>query len=309
MRVLFFGTSEFAKEPLEALIKSKQFDVVGLISTPDAKGKRGKKLLQPPTKEVALEYGLEVFQPEKLKTEETINKIKEFNADVFVVVSYGKFIPNDILQLPNLKKSINIHPSILPKYRGPSPINYALLNGDDYTGVSLIDVIDRMDAGDIYMQWIEKIYPEDNYKTLHDRLSQIGSKMILCALENIDNLKPKVQDENLATYTKIIKKEDGQIDFKNETAQQIINKIKAFYVWPTAYFYLEGKMFKIFEAQLIKTDITKPAQVIKASKKELIIGCKEDAISIKTIQPQSKKAMPIEAFLAGYKFNAGQTIQ
>ncbi|WP_051453554.1 methionyl-tRNA formyltransferase [Hippea sp. KM1] len=307
MRILFFGTSDFAKKPLEALIKSNQFEVVGLVSTPDAKGKRGKKLIQPPTKELALKYGLEVFQPEKLKTEETLNKIKAFGADLFVVVSYGKFIPNEMLKLP--KMSINIHPSILPKYRGPSPINYALLNGDEYTGVSLIDVIDRMDAGDVYMQWIERIDPNDNYETLHNRLSEIGARMILCALENIDSLKPRPQDESLATYTKIIKKEDGKIDFENETAREIVNKIRAFYVWPTAYFYLDGKLFKIFEAEEVKTDIKKPAQVIKVSKKELIIGCRENAISIKTIQPQSKKAMPIEAFLAGYKLNVGQVIQ
>ena len=307
MRILFFGTSEFSVEPLKALINSSLFEVVGVISTPDAKGKRGKKLIQPPTKIEALKHNIEVYQPEKLKEEETLKKIDSFKADMFVVVSYGKFIPAEMLRLPKYG-SVNIHPSLLPKYRGPSPINYALLNGDEYTGVSLIDVIDRMDAGDIYMQWVEKIDRNDNYLTLHDRLSRIGAHMLLCYLENFSNIKPKPQDESLATYTKIIKKEDGLIDFKNETAYQIINKIKAFYSWPTAHFRYKGKLFKIFDAELIKTEESTPGKVIKVNKKELVIGCKKDAISIKTIQPESKKPMEIKAFLAGYKFAVGETI-
>ncbi len=308
MKVLFFGTSRFALEPLKALINSLSFNIVGVISTPDARGKRGKKIIQPPVKEKALSSGIEVYQPEKLKDVETINKIKSFEADIFVVVSYGKFIPNEILKIPKLG-SINIHPSLLPKYRGPSPINFALLNGDKYTGVSIISVTDKMDAGDIYMQWVEKIYTKDNYTTLHDRLSSIGAKMILCALENFSLLKPIPQDEKLATYTRIIKKEDGKIDFRNETAKEIINKIRAFCEWPTAFFFYKNKQFKIFDAESVETDKAEPAKILKVTKKELIIGCKEDAISIKKIQPQAKKTMDIQAFLAGYKFNVGEIIE
>ncbi len=308
MKVLFFGTSKFAVEPLKALVESTSFDVVGVVSTPDAVGKRGKKLIQPPVKEETLKYGLDVFQPEKLKYEDTIKKIQSYSADIFVVVSYGKFIPDVLLQIPKLG-SINIHPSLLPKYRGPSPINFALLNGDKYTGVSIISVTNKMDAGDIYMQWIEKILKKDNYTTLHDRLSKIGTQMVLCTLENFDKIKPMPQDEKFATYTRIIKKEDGLINFKNETASEIINKIRAFYEWPTAYFFHKGKQFKVFNAELVKLEENQPTKVIEATKKKLVIGCKEHAISIKTIQPQSKKAMNIQAFLAGYKFNVGEIIQ
>ncbi len=308
MKVLFFGTSRFAVEPLKALIESLSFDVVGVISTPDAIGKRGKKLIQPPVKEEALKYGLDVFQPKKLKDENTVKKIQGYNADIFVVVSYGKFIPDVLLKIPRLG-SINIHPSLLPKYRGPSPINFALLNGDRYTGVSIISVTNKMDAGDIYMQWVERINDDDNYTTLHDRLSKIGAQMVLCTLENFDKIKSIPQDERFATYTRIIKKEDGSIDFKNETAREIINKIKAFYEWPTAYFFYKGKQFKIFDAELVEFKENQPAKVVDVTKKRLVIGCKENAISIKTIQPQSKKIMDIQAFLAGYKFNVGEIIQ
>ncbi len=308
MRVLFFGTSRFAVEPLKALIESLSFNVVGVVSTPDAIGKRGKKLIQPPVKKEALKYGLDIFQPEKLKDKDTVKKIQSYGADIFVVVSYGKFIPEALLKIPKLG-SINIHPSILPKYRGPSPINFALLNGDRYTGVSIISITNKMDAGDIYMQWVEKISKNDNYTTLHDRLSKIGSKMILCTLENFDKIKPISQDEKFATYTRIIKKEDGLIDFKKETANEIINKIKTFYEWPTAYFFYNGKQFKILDADLVELEENQPAKVIEFTKKKFVIGCKENAISIKTIQPQSKKVMNIQAFLSGYKFNVGKIIQ
>ncbi len=308
MKVLFFGTSKFAVEPLKALVESISFDVVGVVSTPDAVGKRGKKLIQPPVKKEAIKYDLDVFQPEKLKDEATVKKIQSYSADIFVVVSYGKFIPDVLLKIPSLG-SINIHPSLLPKYRGPSPINFALLNGDKYTGVSIISVTNKMDAGDIYMQWVEKIKEHDNYTTLHDRLSKIGAQMVLCTLENFDKIKPMPQDEKFATYTRIIKKEDGLIDFKNETAIEIINKIKAFYEWPTAYFFYKGKQFKVFDAEFVELKENRPAKVIEVTKKRLVMGCKENAISIKTIRPQSKKVMDIHAFLAGYKFNVGEIIQ
>ena len=308
VKILFFGTSRFAIYPLRELISSLSFDVVGVVSTPDKVGKRGKKLIQPPVKEEALKHSVDVFQPEKLKEPETIEKIKQFGADIFVVVSYGKFIPDELLKIPP-KGALNIHPSLLPRYRGPSPINFALLNGDNYTGVSIIGVTNRMDAGDIYMQWVEKIYPEDNYTSLHDRLSNIGAKMIACVLENINRIKPIPQDEQLATYTRIIKKEDGLVNFKEETATQIVNKVRAFVEWPTAYFFYKNKLFKIFEAERVEWEQEQPGRVVKITKKELVIGCKEDALSIKKIQPQSKKVMDIQAFLAGYRFNVGEEIQ
>jgi len=308
VKILFFGTSRFAISPLKELVNSLSFDVVGVVSTPDKVGKRGKKLIQPPVKEEALKHSIEVFQPEKLKEPETIEKIKRFGADIFVVVSYGKFIPDELLAIPS-RGALNIHPSLLPRYRGPSPINFALLNGDNYTGVSIINVTNRMDAGDIYMQWVDKIHPKDNYTTLHDRLSKIGAKMITCVLENISTIKPIPQDEQLASYTRIIKKEDGLINFKEETATQIVNKVRAFVEWPTAYFIYKNKLFKIFEAERVYWEQSQPGKVVKITKKELLIGCKEDAISIKRIQPQSKKIMDIQAFLAGYRFNVGEEIQ
>ncbi len=307
MRILFFGTSEFAVEPLRALIEAK-FDIAGVVTTPDKPGKRGKKLIEPPVKVLAKEYSLDIFQPEKLKDDSAYQAIKDFEADIFVVVSYGKFLPNNILSLPKFR--INIHPSLLPKYRGPSPINYALLNGDSYTGVSIIDVSDKMDAGDVYMQWVEKINQKDNYETLHNRLSLIGSKMVVCAVYGIENgdIKPKKQDESLATYTKIIDKKDGEINFEEMTAEEIVNMVKAYYGWPSAYFKYKSKVFKIFEAEVIDVN-EKPSSIVKVSKKELVIACKKGAISIKKIQPESKKPMEIKAFLAGYRFEVGEIIK
>ncbi len=307
MRVLFFGTSDFAVLPLTFLFEYG-FDIAGVVSTPDREGKRGKKLIEPPVKIAAKKLGIEIYQPEKLKTDEALDRIAGFNADIFVVVSYGKFLPDSILGLPPLK-SVNIHPSLLPKYRGPSPINYALLNGDEYTGVSVIDVSSQMDAGDIYMQWVEKINANDNYQTLHDRLSYIGSKMVVCVLNGIEKgeIKPKKQDSSAVTFTKIINKEDGKIDFNTMSAKRIVNMTRAYYGWPTAYFYHKNKLFKVYEAKSVDEN-TQPSTVVKVTKKELVIGCKEGCVSILKIQPESKKPMDIKAFLAGYRFEVGEII-
>ena len=307
MKILFFGTSEFAVSPLMSLINS-HFDVVGVVTTPDRAGKRGKKLIEPPVKSLAKQYSIEIYQPESLKSEDAYEKIKGFDADIFVVVSYGKFLTLDILKLSKYEP-INIHPSLLPKYRGPSPINYALLNGDRYTGVSIIGVTDKMDAGDIYMQWIEKIYEKDNYETLHSRLSLIGAEMVMCTLCGIfeKRIKPRKQDESKATFTKIIEKQDGLIDFNSMSAREIVNKVKAYYIWPTAYFSHKNKIFKILEADMLN-DEAAASKVLRVSKHELVIGCAEGSVSIKAIQPESKKPMKIKAFLAGYKFESGEII-
>ncbi len=308
MKILFFGTSAFALYPLKAFINS-HIDVVGVVSTPDRKGKRGKKLIETPVKKFAVEHSIEVYQPENLKSDEVYKKIESFGADIFVVVSYGKFLPESIVEIPRYR-AINIHPSLLPKYRGPSPINYALLNGEKYTGVSIIDVSKKMDAGDIYMQWVEKIDKNDNYETLHDRLSKVGSKMVVCAIEAIEKgeLKPRKQDESCAIFTKIIEKSDGKIDFDDMSANKIVNMARAYYGWPSAYFVYKSKMFKVLEAEAVDLNGL-PSTVLDISKSRLVIGCKNGSVSIKKIQPESKKPMDIKAFLAGYKFEVGEVIK
>ena len=307
MRVIFFGTSAFAVFALKKLAESVH-DVALVVTTPDKKGKRGKKLIYSPVKIEAEKHNIEIYQPEKLKSKEAYEKIKSIDADMGIVVSYGKFIPNNLIDLPKYKM-INIHPSILPKYRGPSPINYALLRVDSYTGVSIIDITDKMDAGDVHMQWLAKIYDSDNYTTLHNRLAEMGSCMVMCAIRNIEsgNTHKIRQDETLSTFTKIINKHDGLINFKDEDAQTILNKIRAFYEWPNVYFYHKGKQFKILDAEVINLS-ARTATVAKVNKNELIIGCKSQSLSIKVIQPESKKPMNIKAFLAGYKFNTGDDI-
>lgn len=308
MKILFFGTSEFALYPLKALMDSR-FDVVGVVSTPDKKGKRGKKIIETPVKKLAIEHSIEVYQPESLKIDEAYRKIKSFGADIFVVVSYGKFLPENIVEIPKYK-AINIHPSILPKYRGPSPINYALLNGERYTGVSIIDVSKKMDAGDVYMQWIEKMKENENYETLHDRLSKIGAKMVVCAVEGIEEgeLKARKQYELHATFTKIIEKSDGMIDFDRMSADKIVNMVKAYYGWPSAYFRYRSRIFKVLEAETADLKGSS-STVLDLSKDRLVIGCRNGAVSIKKIQPESKKPMDIKAFLAGYRFEVGEVIR
>ncbi len=305
VRVVFFGTSEFALKPLERLALSHH-EILCVITTPDARGKRGRKLIPPPVKVFAQEHSLELHQPESLKSTGFIELIKQKKPDLFVVVSYGKFLPAQLLDL--VKYRLNIHPSLLPKYRGPSPINYALLNGDTHTGVSIIDVTSRMDAGDIYMQWVVPIKKKEKYPQLHDRLSGIGAQMLLCVMDSITEIKPAKQDESRATYTRIIQKEDGKVDFCTMKAAQIENMVRAFYPWPGVYFRYSGKLFKLIDVEALNMD-AEPCTVALVDKSRLVIGCKEGAISIKTIQPESKKPMDIRAFLAGYRFKAGDIIR
>ncbi len=306
MRVVLFATDEFAIAALEELAGST-FDLVAVVTNPDKPAKRGRRIVMPPVKERSISLGVEVYQPESLKSADALKRIASYRADAFVVVSYGKFLPKELLSM--VDKRFNIHPSLLPLYRGASPIQYALLNGDSHTGVSIIDVTDKMDAGDIYMQWVERVEEDDNYLSLSKRLSLIGARMLICTLELAQKgtLKGKKQKEERATYTKIIKKSDGRVEFESVDASRVINMTRAFYPWPGVYFIHKGKQFKIIRAHFVDVD-GRPGTVVKVSKGELVIACRSGAISIDEIQPESKKPMDIRAFLAGYRFEAGETI-
>ncbi len=305
MKVAFFGTSEFGIPALRVLYESHN-EISIVVVTPDAVGKRGKRIIEPPVKVEAQRLGLKVWQPDSLKGKAAV--LGDEKIDIGVVVSYGKIIPAELLCVPRFGM-VNIHPSLLPVYRGPSPIQTAILNGDDYTGVSIIGVTESLDAGPIYMQWVEEIKPEDNYRSLHDRLSIKGADMILCAVEYIfaGSIKPRAQDEFLASYTSIIRKEDGKISFKDETARSIVNKIRAFHEWPGAFFFYGGKRYIVLEAKEIEA-CGEPSRVLDMGKGRLVIAAKKNAVEILKIQPESKKAMDAKAFLAGNRLSVNEEV-
>ncbi|MGC8502385.1 methionyl-tRNA formyltransferase [Desulfurella sp.] len=302
MNIAFFGTSDIGIETLKSI--NEHFSVKAVITTKDKKGKRNKILIESPIKKQAIKLGLNFFQPEKFD-DNFLSQIKD--CQMGILFSYGKIIPQNVIDA--FKYGIlNIHPSILPKYRGASPIISALLNGDLYTGISIIKLTKDLDAGDCLMQKIIEITPDDDNITLSNKISYLASQMIICAIEFYKDglLKPKPQKGNIS-YTKKFNKNDALINFETDDACFAVRKVKAFAGYLDAFFYYNSKIYKILKASVCDLSAT-PATVVKVSKNSLIVACKNKSISIEQIKPEGKNVMSIEAFLAGHKFQCGQKI-
>ncbi|OSS42177.1 Methionyl-tRNA formyltransferase [Desulfurella amilsii] len=302
MNIVFFGTSEIGVETLRSL--NVHFNVKAVLTTQDKQGKRNKTLIESPIKQEARELNLSVLQPQKLDVG-VLEQIK--NCQMGVLFSYGKIIPQNVIDA--FKYGIlNIHPSILPKYRGASPIISALLNGDTHTGISIISLTKDLDAGDILMQKIIEIKSDDNNITLSGKISQIASQMIVCAVEYVQAglIKPIPQKGNIS-YVKKFDKSDARINFETEDAVAIVKKVKAFAGYLEAFFRYNGKIYKILKASVVDKN-SDPGTVIEVSKSSLVIACKNKSISIEEIKQEGKNSMPIRAFLAGYKIQCGQKL-
>ena len=288
LKIIFIGTSEFAVPALKALIKDK-YNISTIITSPDKPIGRKQEIVHSPIKQTALEYNLPILQPGKILSIK--QEILDLKPDLIIVSSYGQIIPKEILDIPSLK-CLNIHPSLLPKYRGPSPIQTTILNGDGITGITIMLMDEKMDHGSIVSQIKIDIKPDENYQTLEKRLSQESSEFLIKTLPQYLNneLEPKEQDESEATYTEILKREDGQIDIK-KSAQEIEKKIKAFYPWPGTWMYLNEKRIKILKAKSVK------------NKTEATIETGKDFLLLEIVQPEGKKQMTGEEFFRGHKNN------
>jgi methionyl-tRNA formyltransferase len=250
IKLAFFGTSAFAVPALEA-VKNAGYNVVAVITNPDEPAGRNKTLTPPPIKITAGKLGLRVLQPETLRNNtELFEELKKLNADIAIVAAYGKFIPLEMLSLPK-NGILNIHPSLLPKYRGPSPIQYALLNGDKTTGVSIIKIDEQMDHGPILTNSKIQISNDKKFKELHDELAKLGAEILINILpEYLANPEMgTIQDESAATFTKLLKTQDGEITL-NEPATTSYNKIRALNPQPGTFMIVNGKRLKILEAEL-----------------------------------------------------------
>ncbi len=307
MNILFIGTSEFAVIPLKQLVENR-FNIKAVITQPDKIGGRGKKIIQSPVKTAALENNLNIFQPDSINCNEVKSLIKNENIDLGIVISYGQIIKPEIFNLPKYK-IINIHPSLLPKYRGPSPIQSCLLNGDKKTGVSIIEISEKTDAGDILSQQGTDISMEDDYFSLHEKLSNIGAEILINVIKNIDTLKRKIQDENSATYCRLISKEDAFILWK-KPAVEIHNQIRALVKWPVAYTNFQGKILKIYKSKIIYDKYhEKPGTIIRLSKKSFGVVCGDgQLIEILKLQLQGKKILDTSTFLNGINLKTGETL-
>ncbi len=298
MKIVFIGTPEFATPSLSLLNQNYKIPLV--ITRPDKPKGRGKKVLYSEVKKLAEELNIKVLQPTSINEKAIIDELIAIKPDLFVVVAFGQILTKKVLNIPKFG-AINLHASILPKYRGPSPIQQAIIDGEKTTGVTTMLMDEKMDTGDILLQKKIEIEEEDNYITLSEKLSKIGAKLLIETVTKIKNqtIKREKQDNNLSTYCKIFKKEDGNINW-NKCAKEIENFVKGINPWPGAYTFINDKKFKIFEVKntKIKTD-GKIGKIAFLEKDKLYINAKDFMVAILKIQSSSGKILTIKNFLAG----------
>lgn len=299
MNIVFMGTPEIANPILEAL--AKNYNVTLVVTQEDKKKGRGKKLLPPPVKVKAEELNIPVFQPKSINTEESIEKLKSQNADLFIVIAYGQILKEDVLNIPEY--CINIHASILPKLRGAAPINWAIINGEKESGISIMQMEKGLDSGDVAL--VKKINIENlNAEELEKEISRLGAEAIVEFVESYKNNKAKFVSQNHeeATYAPKIDKETGYINFKEMDTKEILNLIRGLYPAPAASAVYKDTRFKILEAREVEDNSSSLAGEILNSNKKLIVKTKDSAMSIEKVQFPGKKAMDIKSYLAGNDF-------
>jgi methionyl-tRNA formyltransferase len=302
MKVVFFGTPKFAIPFVEHLHADEEIKLEAIVTQPDKPVGRKREMTPPPVKEFAQKIGVQVFQPEKTKNNpEFIQTIKDLKPGFIVVVAYGSILPKEILEIPKYD-CINVHASLLPRYRGASPIQSALLNGDKETGVSFMSIDEKLDAGDIYLLKKVTIADDDNQESLFEKLSDIGATLLPSVLRDIRDeiLTPIPQHENLATYCTKISKDDAQVHPGKEDAITIINKLKAFTPWPGIYMIFKGKRLKLIDLKESETEEILNAEELSSVKGKLLLGTRNGILEIKKIQPEGKKPMSANEFINGF---------
>lgn len=304
LKIIFAGTPDFAATALSALINSEH-EVIAVYSQPDRPAGRGRKLRASPVKEVALEHDIPVYQPENLKDKDAQDELRALNADVMVVAAYGLLLPQAVLDIPKYG-CLNIHASLLPRWRGAAPIQRAIAAGDTESGITIMQMNAGLDTGDILQLSACPITRQDSGGSLHDKLAEIGATTILETLANVANnsLHPVVQDDALATYAHKLDKKEAQINWQ-DSAENIARMIRAFNPWPVAYTQIEDKTLRIWQAEVIELNSNtkasyKPGTVISCDKKGIDISCGEGTLRLLKLQPSGSKAMDVAAFMNGH---------
>jgi methionyl-tRNA formyltransferase len=305
-RILFMGTPEFAVPSLELLVE-KAWPLIGVVTQPDRPKGRGQHLVASPVKQAAERNGLTVYQPEKVRAPEFLEIFHGLAPDMVVLVAFGQILPKDIIDSPPLG-CINVHPSLLPKYRGAAPMNWALIRGETKTGVTIMRMDEGVDSGDILIQKETPLEEGETYDRLHDRLAFLGAQCLLCALEGLaaGTVQRSPQDHSLATLAPRLKKEDGLIRWE-APARQIAHFVAGLSSVPGAYTFLDGKVLKVYSAEAEETDLCcdTPGTIIGAAPKGLKIAAGGGYVYLKDIQLESKKRLPITDFLRGFRFKPG----
>lgn len=307
MRIVFMGTPDFAVNALQSLYDGGH-EIVGVFTQPDKPQGRKMVLTPPPVKVCAESLGLTVYQPKSVKTSEALDILKSLNPDLIAVVAYGKILPKEILELPKFG-CVNVHASLLPRHRGASPIQTAILCGDKVTGVTTQKMDIGVDTGDILLAAKTDILPIDNFETLHDKLAVQGADLLVKTVQGLENgtIIPEKQSEDGVTHASIITKEMGEIDF-NKTANEIDCQIRAFTPWPSAYLFIGGKRVKIINAA-VGGSVPEVAGTVVDTKNGLTVACGGGtSIILNELQPEGKGAMPAKAFLNGYPIEIGEKL-
>ena len=307
-RIVFFGTPSFALAPLEMLIQGSD-EVVAVVTQPDREKGRGRKVIASPVKELALQKGLSILQPGKVKDVSLQEKLKDFGIDLFVVAAYGQILPKALLNLPKYG-AINIHASLLPKYRGSAPIAWAILNGEKKTGITTMFMDEGMDTGDILLQSEIPIRDDETTETLQDRLASLGAQLLSETLEKMKKreIHPTPQDHSKATYAPMLKKEDGQIDW-TKGAEEIDRQVRAFHPWPGAYAKWQGQILKIYKGEVRKGRAAGKAGTVLWVGTDLIeIETGKDSYLLKEIQLEGKRRMSVRDFLSGHPVSVGTVL-
>lgn len=310
MNIVFMGTPDFALETLKEL-HSNGHNILAVVCQPDKQVGRGMKFQMPPTKEFAVQNNIEVLQPEKIrKNEEFLNRIKELNPDIIVVVAYGKILPKSLLDIPKYG-SMNVHGSLLPKYRGAAPIQWAIINGESTTGVTTMKMDAGMDTGDMYLTSEIPIEPNDTYGTLYEKLKQLGAKLAVKTLECLANnsVSPIKQSDDF-TIAPMIFKEDTKIDFNKDT-NSIVNLIRGVNPAPGAWFIYDEKVFKIWKAEKIDSELgLSPSIIVTANSKEgLVIGTSDGFVNVLELQAPNSKRMSAKDYLRGNEIKVGTLLK
>lgn len=305
MKILFMGTPDFAVLCLEQMIADGH-EIVGVVSQPDKPKGRGHKLLPPPVKVCALEHGIAVYQPLSLKDQALLPLLKETNPDLIVVVAYGKILPTYILDFPRYG-CVNVHASLLPKYRGAAPIQWSVIQGEAETGVTTMYMERGLDTGDMILKASTKILPAETYGELHDRLAEMGAQLLHQTVIQIENgtAPREKQDDAASNYAPMITKETGHIDWR-ASAQTILNLIRGTNPWPMSYTRYGDEIIKVIRAEDGGAASGKPGEVLSADKRGIRVACGDgESIFIAELQKKGGKRMDAASFLNGHKIAAG----
>lgn len=302
MRIVFMGTPDFAVPSLQALI-GRGDDICGVFTQPDKPKGRGHKLQSPPVKQLALQHGLRVFQPDTLRDEDIQKSIAGLAPDAIVVVAYGKLLPPEVLAVPKLG-CINVHGSLLPKYRGAAPIQWAVINGEKTTGVTTMFMAEGMDTGDMLLKSVTKIGPEETAGELFDRLKLLGAELLAETLDKLERgeLNGVPQDDTQATFAPMLKKEMSVIDW-NRPAQQVHDQIRGLNPWPCAAAVLDGKRVKLLASQVVDGE-DEPGTVHNVDG-ELVTACGQEMLKITELQAETGKRMSGRNYLLGHALTVG----